>query len=170
MGKRKKQINRRRQALKYLDISVAAFNEWRQRFPTIYIELGGADFSGRALEGVNFRSVRLKSAQFVQAPEYEEGGEFHEGLAAVRVNGKWGYVDTGGSWVIPPTLSHAEEFRRGLARVAWEDGGYGYINKGGETIWKNVPRKVDTGKSYIKRNAQSNNGMQRTRISAAFLR
>lgn len=105
-----------------------------------------------------------KAGGFVQAPEYEDGGEFHEGLAAVRVNGKWGYVDTGGSWVIRPTLNHAEEFRRGLARVAWEDGGYGYINKRGETIWKNVPQKVDTGKSYIKRNAQSNNGMQRTRI------
>jgi hypothetical protein len=83
---------------------------------------------------------------FVQAPEYEDGGEFHEGLAAVRINGKWGYADTSGSWVIPPTLRHAEGFRHGLARVAWEEGVYGYINKRGEIVWKNASQKVGTGK------------------------
>lgn len=84
-----------------------------------------------------------KGGSFVRPPEYEAGVEFHEGLAAVKVNGGWGYVDTGGSWVVPPILSHAEEFRRGLARVAWEDGAYGYINKRGETVWRHAPLKKE---------------------------
>jgi hypothetical protein len=83
-----------------------------------------------------------KNGSFVHAPEYEDGSEFHEGLAAVMVNGKWGYVDSNGSWVIPPQFSHAQSFWHGLARVAWKDAvEYGYINKRGETVWKNVAKE-----------------------------
>ncbi|MDT4954445.1 MAG: hypothetical protein QOJ02_2583 [Acidobacteriota bacterium] len=89
-----------------------------------------------------------KKGNFVHAPEYEDGGEFHEGLACASVKGKWGYVDTSGAWVIPPTFSHAEDFWHGLARVAWKDAAqYGYINKKGEVVWKNVPRKAGTSGS-----------------------
>lgn len=83
-----------------------------------------------------------KKGNFVRPPEYEQGNEFREGLAAVMVNGKWGYVDTNGAWVIRPQFSHAESFRNGLARVAWKDAvEYGYVNKRGEAVWKNVPNK-----------------------------
>jgi hypothetical protein len=60
-------------------------------------------------------------------------------LTAIVVKGKWGYVDANGSWVMPLTFSHAQGFWHGLAWVAWnESGEYGYVNKTGEVVWKNV--------------------------------
>jgi hypothetical protein len=76
-----------------------------------------------------------KQGNIVHEPEYEQTGEFHEGLAAVCVNGKWGYVDTSGGWIIAPQFSSADDFRHGLARVAWRDG-YGYIDRRGTALWK----------------------------------
>lgn len=105
-------------------------------------------FALAAPPGSDLLGIIDKSGQFVRAPEYEDGSEFHEGLAAVRVNGKWGYVDTSGSWVIPPTLSHAEGFWHGLARVAWAEGAYGYIDKRGEAVWRNAPEDKSTEKRF----------------------
>jgi hypothetical protein len=102
-------------------------------------------FALAALPNSNLLGIIGKDGNFVQAPEYEDGDQFQEGLAAVMVGGKWGHVDARGSWVIPPTHSHAEAFRHGLARVAWEGGRYGYVNKKGDTVWASVPRKVIKG-------------------------
>lgn len=44
-------------------------------------------------------------------------GSFSEGLAAVSVNGKWGYVDTEGHFVIHPQFGSAGDFSEGLAVV-----------------------------------------------------
>jgi WG containing repeat len=77
-----------------------------------------------------------KSGKIVHAPEFEDAEPFHEGLAATALKGKYGYIDTAGTWVIEPTLSYAGEFRNGLARVAWKDGDYGYIDKTGKVVWR----------------------------------
>ena len=54
----------------------------------------------------------------IAAPRYEDYRPFSEGLAAVKENGKWGYVDTDGSTVIPFQYDMAWPFSEGLAIVA----------------------------------------------------
>jgi hypothetical protein len=88
-----------------------------------------------------------KAGTFVDASEYESGSEFHEGLVAVSVNGTWGYIDANGSWIILPGFSYAESFWHGLARVAWKKTAeYGYVNKNGDVVWKNVSKPAIAGK------------------------
>src|SRR5262249_37536648 len=58
---------------------------------------------------------------------------FSEGLAAVKVNGKWGYIDKSGKYVISPQFSRARSFHEGLAFVGWGDK-YGYIDTSGTKV------------------------------------
>lgn len=50
-------------------------------------------------------------------PQYEAAQAFSEGLAAVRQNGKWGYIDTTGKAVIPFQYDQAYAFHEGKAVV-----------------------------------------------------
>ncbi len=76
------------------------------------------------------------SGKFLGQPAFNEATGFSESLAAVRVGEKWGYVDHAGSWVIPPSLTHAEPFWHGLARVAFGTGRWGYVDKNGSVVWQ----------------------------------
>ena len=58
--------------------------------------------------------------------EFERAYIFSEGMAAVRVNRKWGYIDVNGNWAIRPQFDAASSFRDGLARVSLNDK-YGFI-------------------------------------------
>ncbi|MGO5114119.1 WG repeat-containing protein [Candidatus Avoscillospira sp. LCP25S3_F1] len=49
--------------------------------------------------------------------QYEDAGQFNEGLAAVKADGKWGYIDETGETVIPFQYDKAYLFREGLALV-----------------------------------------------------
>lgn len=51
------------------------------------------------------------------APKYEAAQAFSEDLAAVKKNGKWGYIDTDGKEVIPCQYDLAFEFNEGYAIV-----------------------------------------------------
>lgn len=59
-----------------------------------------------------------RQGQVVIAPQYEEAGDFHEGLARIKLNGKYGYVAPDGKVVIPPTFLAAGDFAEGLAPIA----------------------------------------------------
>jgi WG containing repeat len=67
---------------------------------------------------------------------------FSEGLAAVSVNGRWGYINPGGTFVIQPQFGWAEDFSEGLALVTsrpadqyWKkDTLFGFINTSGEYV------------------------------------
>lgn len=48
-------------------------------------------------------------------PQYVEALDFSEGLAAVRIEDKWGYIDTKGNQVIEPQYDKAGGFSEGLA-------------------------------------------------------
>jgi hypothetical protein len=80
-----------------------------------------------------------KRGNILHAPEYDQTREFHEGLAAVCVDGKWGYVDAGGGWVIAPQFSSADDFWHGLAQVAVKDGPR-YIDRNGTVVWKSATK------------------------------
>lgn len=73
---------------------------------------------------------------------FSDANDFHEGLAAVVVKEKIGYIDKSGSWVIEPRLETMEyaadwvrlpNFSEGLA--VYRDGAsYGYIDKKGLVV------------------------------------
>ena len=54
------------------------------------------------------------------APKYEDAGTFNNGLAPVKQNGKWGYIDTDGKTVIPFQYDIAGLFSEGFALVGNE--------------------------------------------------
>lgn len=56
---------------------------------------------------------------------------FHEGLSPKKENGKWGYINQQGEYMISPQFETAGNFHEGLAAVGLNDK-IGYINKEGE--------------------------------------
>lgn len=54
------------------------------------------------------------------APKYEDAGTFNNGLAPVKQNGKWGYIDETGKTVIPFQYDIAGLFSEGFALVGNE--------------------------------------------------
>jgi hypothetical protein len=59
---------------------------------------------------------------------------FGEGLAAIKVGGKWGYIDKGGRIVINPQFDSVGLFSEGLADVGL-GGRHGSIDKTGRYVW-----------------------------------
>ncbi len=57
------------------------------------------------------------SGQIVIAPTFERVGNFSEGLARFRKNGKWGFMDMKGKEVIPPVYDLVRDFSEGSAPV-----------------------------------------------------
>ena len=56
-------------------------------------------------------------------------------LAAVKVGGKWGFIDKTGQFVINPQFDWAWDFSEGLAAVGigdYKGGSWGFIDKSGE--------------------------------------
>ncbi|MEY3416805.1 MAG: hypothetical protein RL060_916 [Bacteroidota bacterium] len=49
--------------------------------------------------------------------QFDSIDDFHEGLALVKLNGKYGYVDTLGNLIIEPKYEEAHAFSNGLAKV-----------------------------------------------------
>lgn len=70
-------------------------------------------------------------------PKYEDASDFSEGLAAVQVNGKWGFINKQDKMIIQPQfecpLSYKLEFHEGLAAVH-KNGNWGFIDKNGNTV------------------------------------
>jgi hypothetical protein len=58
-----------------------------------------------------------KTGSIVIKPQFDWAGQFSEGLAVVKIQGKRGYINKKGDAVILPGFSRAEEFSEGLAIV-----------------------------------------------------
>ena len=69
---------------------------------------------------------------------------FNEGLAAVNIKNKWGYINREGRIVIEPQYSYAFGFTEGLAAVE-VNGKYGFINKDGRMV---IPPKYYWANSF----------------------
>jgi hypothetical protein len=78
---------------------------------------------------------------------YDETTGFAEstdGLAGVKKNGKWGFIDNLGTTKIPFKYDEAGFFNEGLANVK-TGGKYGFINKTGATV---IPFKFDDASGF----------------------
>ena len=67
---------------------------------------------------------------------------FSEGLADVRLNGKWGFIDKSGKVVIPFKYDDALPFSEGFAVVEL-DGKDGYIDKNGTEFFEEIINEID---------------------------
>jgi hypothetical protein len=67
------------------------------------------------------------------APQFDDAWPFSEGLARVKQNGKWGFIDKAGALAIPPSFEEAESFSEDLARVK-QNGKWGFIDRAGKVV------------------------------------
>jgi len=65
--------------------------------------------------------------------QYDDAYDFSSGLARVKLNGFWGYIDKTGKEIIAMKYETIEDFADDMAKVGL-DGKYGYIDKTGKEI------------------------------------
>lgn len=84
--------------------------------PLLPVKIGG-------LWGYVERRISLDNPQdsIAIVPQYQDAKPYSDGLAAVEINGKWGYIDNGGNRVIKPAFDEAQSFERNLALVSQGD-------------------------------------------------
>lgn len=70
---------------------------------------------------------------------FDEAKPFSEGLAAISIDKKWGYVDKQGNLKIPPTYTSASSFKEGKALVKIDKNAF-LIDKNGKVVL-NLPYK-----------------------------
>ncbi|NUO00924.1 MAG: WG repeat-containing protein [Saprospiraceae bacterium] len=79
-----------------------------------------------------------ETGRTVLEPRFKSAGVFSEGLAAVSIFSKFGYIDKQGEIAIKPEFVSAEAFSEGLAVVSLYDDAhhekYGYLNRAGELV------------------------------------
>ncbi|NLT40866.1 MAG: WG repeat-containing protein [Clostridiales bacterium] len=68
--------------------------------------------------------------------DYEEGEAFSEGMAAVKVDGLYGYIDRDFRIVIEPQFWFADPFYEGKANVSYSMNSYAVIDKSGNVLYK----------------------------------
>lgn len=84
--------------------------------------------------GIPYDSIPAsKTINVAIPPEYELARNFSNSRAAVRENGRWGYINTEGKWVHRPEYSAALDYHDGLAPVQSEDK-WGYVNRSGTVV------------------------------------
>ena len=76
--------------------------------------------------------------------EYSKLSGFHDGLASVSKDGKWGFIDKTGQQVVPCNYSSVESFYGGLAIVVL-NGKYGFVDNTGREV---IPCKFESAKNF----------------------
>ena len=66
---------------------------------------------------------------------FDDARDFKEGFAAVKKDGKWGYINTKGEQIVECKFDGVGDFNEGFAAVKKDDR-WGYINTKGEQIVK----------------------------------
>ena len=94
---------------------------------------------------VNYAFVDRSSNIIAATPRFSEAKDFSEGLAAVLVDDRWGYIDKEGNMVIEPQfgslLNPVGNFSNGLAAVRFVEGDglrttshWGFIDRSGNIV------------------------------------
>jgi hypothetical protein len=68
-------------------------------------------------------------------PQFDYGNEFSDGLAKIKINQKYGFIDNAGKIIINPQFDDIGNFYEGLAKVK-VSGKFGFVNKKGEIVIK----------------------------------
>ena len=92
------------------------------------------------------KKKKYKTGEVVIPFKYDNALNFSEGLAAVELNGKWGFINKSGKEVIPLKYDSIRSFSEGFAAVVL-NGKCGYINKSGKEV---IPLKYDDVEDFSK--------------------
>jgi len=89
---------------------------------------------GKALTRLWYQNISYAASKHDE-PYYQVDREyfFYEGMAMVRRNGKYGYIDKTGKEVVKPQFDFAYPFSEGLAKVE-KNGKYGFIDTKGRQV------------------------------------
>ena len=98
----------------------------------------------KGLLGLTKRYGFKKDGVIVIPAIYNYASDFSEGLALVRLNGKFGIVDKTGREIIPPKYDEVRYFSEGLAKVKLNDK-YGFVDKTGKVV---IPLKYEDAGSF----------------------
>lgn len=74
-----------------------------------------------------------RTGKIVISPEFDDEGDFFDGLAKVRLGLTWGYIDETGHLAIGYRFAHAGDFSEGVAPVQ-VGRRWGFINRNGEVV------------------------------------
>ncbi|MDO4750102.1 MAG: WG repeat-containing protein [Eubacteriales bacterium] len=87
--------------------------------------------------GIVFISMDGRILETEHGEPFDSAHGFHEGHAAVEVDGLWGFIDESGNWTIEPRFAEEPDvFLNGQAVVRKFSGGSYIINTEGETLWE----------------------------------
>lgn len=87
----------------------------------------------------------LSKQELLEMYDYDYVGDFHEGLACVKKNGKQFHIKLDGTPAYKQIYDFVGDFSKRLARVI-ENGKEYYINQRGEMI--NIGRQMSTKKTF----------------------
>ena len=97
--------------------------------------------------------------------EFDGVGSFNEGFAAVKKDGKYGYINTKGEQIVECKFDNGGDFNEGFA-VVKKDGKCGYINtKGCSVIFDESKNEIEAFDKAIDR---SNNTFYLSRLGDKF--
>ncbi|MDE6740845.1 MAG: WG repeat-containing protein [Muribaculaceae bacterium] len=82
-----------------------------------------------------------RNGEMVIEPKFHDAWNFHEGLAAVKVEWARGFIDTDGNYVVEPKYQYAGPFRDGKAKVMLDDV-WEYIDHAGKKVGDAEPENM----------------------------
>lgn len=99
---------------------------------------GDADFPNKF-------GLRKYNNEKIKDVIFDDIGGFKDGISRASINGKYGYIDKSGEFIIKPQFDIAsKKFNEGLASVQF-NGKYGYIDKSGNII---IEPKFDDARDF----------------------
>lgn len=95
---------------------------------------GGSYYLGRSYNDARYGFIDTYGNEIV-APAYDYACDFHDGIAVVWKDGKWGAIDINGDVVIPIIYTDAcINGSDGLLCVCNDDGKWGYVDYAGNAV------------------------------------
>lgn len=116
------------------------------------VEVSGTDQFGRQAVSQESRyGYKDPSGNVIIEPQFVSADmEFYQDRAGVSTWDGWGFIDTSGTWIVPPKYYGTGSFRDGRALVFNISGDgwpvHGYVSLDGSVI---TPLKYDTAKDFV---------------------
>lgn len=130
--------------------------EWEDWFPNKAIFLVDDDtFIAHNNGGIDFIDLSDEQLLALKVASIDES-KFHDGLASMEQNGKWGFVSKKGAFAIAPNFDEVEDFEDGYATVR-TNRKWGVINTKGEYVVEPITsesyeiRHLDKGCFVVKK-------------------
>ncbi|MEL7020645.1 MAG: WG repeat-containing protein [Bacteroidota bacterium] len=86
-----------------------------------------------------------KNGKIAIAARFDELRDFREGIAAVRIGGKWGLIDTMGNYLLVPTHKGVFSSHEGRIRYLTYDEKVGYLDRMGKVA---IPAQYIDGQDF----------------------